>query len=268
MNYATFVLSTGRCGTQWLAATLAAMFGPRAEVVHEPLHDDYLPRQMLGADDPHRLSAELAAPILEHVEHIEKTLETRHYVECGFPSWSSIPYLTRRFAGRVRVIHLTRHPIPTAISWVTQTAFTPPLLPHLPEKVLLSPFDEGITFTDYRERWSSLAPYEKALFYWAEVHALGLRLETVGEMPWLRVSAERLLREAGELERVIDFIGTGGANPVNPAEPVDEFRFVTRMWSDPASIAKHPEVVSIAAALGYDALAFDAAQLERRYRAT
>jgi hypothetical protein len=127
LNEALFVFSTGRCGTQWLARVLGRSGGERVQVTHEPLHSDYASRAMLGAGDPSRLDPGDAQPILEHVAHIEATLATGAYIECGHPSWSSLSYLLRRFAGRVRVLHLVRHPVPTAWSWVTHRAYCPPL---------------------------------------------------------------------------------------------------------------------------------------------
>src|SRR4051795_10208585 len=141
MSEALFVLSTGRCGTQWLASLFERGGGDRADVRHEPLGSDYAARQMLAAGDPARLGSELAGPILAHIEEIERVLETSSYIECGHPAWSTVPYLIRRFPGRIRIVHLVRHPIPTAWSWVTQLAYCPPMAPHFPEKVLLSPFD-------------------------------------------------------------------------------------------------------------------------------
>jgi hypothetical protein len=110
MTRATFVLSTGRCGTQWLSHVLAQLAGDAAVVTHEPLENDYAPRRMLGAGDPARLDEQTAEVILDHVSFIETTLESRSYVECGHPVWSSLPYLIRRFPGRVSIVHLVRHP--------------------------------------------------------------------------------------------------------------------------------------------------------------
>jgi len=89
VNHATFVLSTGRCGTQWLADSLSAIWGDAVEVTHEPLHIDYAAREMLGAGDPSHLPAVLAEPILKHMEMIEEALASQRYFECGHPSWSS-----------------------------------------------------------------------------------------------------------------------------------------------------------------------------------
>jgi hypothetical protein len=260
---ALFVFSTGRCGTQWLAAVLAAALGERAEVVHEPLHSDYAPREMLTAADPARLDPELGDPILEHVAFIEQTLAARSYVECGHPLWSTLPYLLRRLPGRTRVVHLVRHPVPTALSWVTHGAYTPPMAPHLSEKVPLSPFDDGVRLAEYTERWPLLTPYEKALFYWAEVNAFGLSLAASAGVPWLRVRFEELVR-GDAYPRLLNFAGAAGA-PTPPEDVVDEYRYVTRFWSSPGLIERHPAVLRIAAELGYDPLAFDEAELRRRY---
>src|SRR5438045_168084 len=170
MNDALFVVSTGRCGTQWLANIVARRFGDRAVVTHEPLEHDYPTRAMLAARDPHRLDADLAEPLVAHIAFIEETLASKPYIECGHPSWSTIPYLVERFRGRVKVVHLVRHPVETAYSWLTQFAYCPPRVPHLAEKILVSPFDDGVRHPSYRERWPSMTPYEKALYYWLEVN--------------------------------------------------------------------------------------------------
>ena len=264
MHDALFVFSTGRCGTQWLAAALGQCLGGRAVVAHEPLGRDYASREMLGAGDPSSLGPDAAAAIRDHVAAIEATLETRPYIECGHPAWSAIPYLVTRFAGRVRVLHLVRHPVPTAWSWVTHRAYCPPLAPHLRERVLLSPFDEGIRLTSYRERWPALNPYEKSLFYWAEVNAFGLRAAENSGAPWLRVRFEDLVR-GDALPRVLEFAGAGATTNPERVGLVDEFRWLTEFWCDPALVAQHPDVVATAAALGYDALAFDETRLRQRY---
>src|SRR5262249_42648763 len=153
MRGPTFVLSTGRCGTQWLARFFRENLGDAATVTHEPILDSW-------SKHPEDVDV--------HLRFIDDTLKRHGYIECGYALWKSIPFLIDRFAPDVRIIHLVRHPVPTAWSWLTHRAFCEPLLPHLPEKVLLSPFDEGVQFSQYRERWSSMSPYEKALYYWLE----------------------------------------------------------------------------------------------------
>jgi hypothetical protein len=261
LNAATFVISTGRCGTQWLAEVFRRAAGDAAVVTHEPLGAEYPSRQMLAAKHPKHLDSDLAEALVEHVDEIDRTVAVKPFIECGHPLWSSLPYLMERFAGRVRVIHLVRHPVPTAWSWLTQRAYCPPLAPHLPERVLLSPFDEGIQFESFRDRWPAMTPYEKALFYWTEVNALALRLERESGVPWMRVQIEELWRGAG-LAELLAFAGLDSDVEVLP--PVDKFRFLANPC-DPLLIERHPEVVTVARTLGYEPLAFDDAQLRLRY---
>jgi hypothetical protein len=264
VHQALFVISTGRCGTQWLAQTLRSACGAAAEVTHEPLHSGYVPRKMLGARDPAKLDHEASAVILAHVARIEEILRTMPYIECGHPAWSTLPYLLRRLGGRMRVVHLVRHPVPTAWSWVAQQAYCPPLAPHLSMREPLSPFDEGIHFTSYRTRWPSLSPYEKALFYWMEVNAFALRLQRKTDVPWLRIRFEELFR-ADMLKALLAFAGIDASVRAHAPLPVDEYSSLVGSWSDPMVIARHPDVIDLAATFGYDALAFDVEKLRRRY---
>jgi hypothetical protein len=266
VNYAIFLLSTGRCGTQWVASYLEREQSDRVWVEHEPLHNRYSPRKMLGSRDPSSLGPKLSGPILSHVSDIERRLETRTYVECGHPCWSAIPYLADQLKRRVRVVHLVRHPIPTALSWLTHQAYCPPLAPHLEEKVLLSPFDRGIQFEEYRDGWDELTPYEKALYYWAEVNAYALRLEEELDAPWLRIKYEDLFWGQG-LERFTEFVGLplAGTGLESKRRLVDEYRYVTDAWWDWRLIENHPRVLEIARQLGYDPLDVDEMFLRERY---
>lgn len=267
MPMATFVLSTGRCGTQWLAATLKTAYGDLLTVEHEPLHNGYRPRQMLGLKTPMDLDQESSSLVLAHVERIERILETGNYVECGHPCWSSVPWLIERFSGRVRILHLVRHPAPTALSWLTHAAYEPPLLPHLREKVLLSPFDAGVAFPEYRERWAALTPFEKCLYYWAEVTSLGLQLEGRAEAPWLRLAFEELFLETG-IAKIVGFLelparpGTTGAGQ----EVIDWQHFkAASAFPDLRLLEHHPPVAQIAERLGYATSWADIDGLRRRY---
>ena len=266
MNAALFVVSTGRCGTQWLAAMVKRFAGDAAVATHEPLEHDYPIRQMLGARDLHRLDPDLAEPLNEHVGFIEQTLRSKPYIECGHPSWSSIPFLVERFRGRVKIVHLVRHPVQTAFSWLTHFAYCPPPASYLPEKILVSPFDEGVRYPSYRERWASMTPYEKALYYWLEVNALVLDVAESDDVPSLRIRYEDLFR-GGVLDRFLAFAGLPARNHDDGAErkQVDEFRYGSPVWCDPRLIDRHPDVISLASRLGYDTTAIDEEALRRRY---
>ncbi len=266
MPTATFVLSTGRCGTQWLAHHLGSIGAPDLTVEHEPLSNGYQPRLMIGTRDPSRLDPKLAAPILAHADEIEKRLETGDYIECGHPCWSTIPWFAERFAGRMRVIHLARHPVPTACSWLTHQAYCPPFLPHLPEKVLLSPFDAGVQFPEYQERWPSITPYDKTLFYWTEINAFGLGLESSLGIPWLRLTYEDLFGGKG-LTALHDFLGLNATTPADTGLHVDQFHYISAGLYDWRTIAQHPHTLSVCQQLGYDPMSVNGQALQQRYLA-
>ena len=266
MKTATFFLSTGRCGTQWITAHLLADGKESAVIEHEPLHNRYYPRLMLGSNDPEKTGN--AAEIFSHCEMIEKILEEKNYIECGWPLWGAIPYLLKRFEGRVRIVHLVRHPIPTACSWVSHGAFCPPLAPGLPfrEKILASPFDEGTAFPHYCKGWEGMNPFEKALFFWAEVNALGLKLEETAKVLWLRIRCEDLFHgNALKCLRIFLELSPQKNSEGRVSEIKDDFHSLCGFWWNPRDIQKYPEFMKTAVRLGYDPLDFDEEKLRRRY---
>ena len=80
-NWATFFLSTGRCGTQWLAGSLDETYSDIAHVEHEPFQDANLPRQMLGTNNP--LKTDRPDLLFDHLAKIKEVLQTKDYIECG-----------------------------------------------------------------------------------------------------------------------------------------------------------------------------------------
>lgn len=268
---ACLVFSTGRCATQWLADRLmgidaTASATANTTVVHEAWQDHALTRRLIAmAGNPHAVRAE--DKLLAHAERIEAALTQGRYVETGFPIWPALPWLTRRLQGRVRIVHLTRHPVTTALSWLSHGAWQPPLLPHLPAgRVLIEADDAGVIHPEYRARWAQLAPYDKALFHWAEVHAAALRLEAQADFPWLRLRFEDLFSAAGG-ERLAAFLNVPAERFGRQArqQRVDAWHSLIMTpvhWRD---IARHPAVLALCDPLGYDPMAVDLDALRARF---
>ncbi len=269
MGNAFFILSTGRCGTQWIAAQLAAAYGARYHVEHEPLHSGYQSRRLIRGNSFDVLPPADTQPIRAHLARIERCLEQSNYLECGHPCWGALPLLAKQLQGSMRVIHLTRHPLPTALSWLTHGAFQTPLLPHLIEKILVSPDDEGLAFPEYRSRWAHMTPFEKCLYYWLEVNALGTGArydERIG-VPCVRISYENLFGGDG-LEQLLDFLELPRNETLRAAriEPVDQFRYLTMERPALDLVQQHPRVLEMAGALGYAGThGLDIPALTRRY---
>ena len=262
---AIFILSTGRCGTQWIASELGRAF-PELHVAHEPLRNEYFPRRMLSAKTPLALDPAFAEGIQEHTAAIERTINSKRYLECGHPCWSTIPYFAQRFPGKVGVVHLVRHPVATAFSWLTHMAYQPPLEPYIPEKVLLSPFDAGVRFPQYQELWPAMSPFEKALYYWMEVNTFGLEQREALSVPWCTITYEDLFQGPG-LEELLSFLRLPAKESLTASidKSVDNYRFLTAQAPDLHLVARHPEVLATAARFGYEARSFEAAPMTRRY---
>jgi hypothetical protein len=265
MTAATFVLSTGRCGTQWLAKNLIEHYGDLLAVTHEPYGHEYRPRQLLSIDEPDQWPTR--ALLDRHLAAIEKDLESRPYVECGWQCYGPLPYFAMRLGARLQVVHLVRHPVPTAASLSTHLYYHP-RREQLNEQALPTPWDAGVAMPEYRERWAAMSRFEKCLYFWAEINLLALRLGWQLGPPWLRLRSEDLFGGDG-LGRLLEFLGLPRREAISAArqQPYDAYAQGTRvrLEAELKTIADHPRVVALARTLGYDALDFDRDRLMARY---
>ena len=142
----------------------------------------------------------------------------------------------------------------------------PPRRDKLTEKALLTPFDQGTRFADYGARWGALSAFEKCLFFWAEIHALGLELEPSLGAPWLRLTSEEMFGRDG-IGRLLRFLEL----PERPAmteaigDRFDRYSFKTPLQWDVDVVKGHPKVIEVAERLGYDPLEVDPRKIDQRY---
>jgi hypothetical protein len=259
-------LSTGRCGTQWLAAGLRE-FHPKLEVEHEPIGPLYKPRLYFRryADPEAVLEVPEAA---KHVERIEST--RRPYVETGWPLFPVLPLLAERLPGRLRIVHLTRHPAPSALSHVAHSSYAgSPRDDAYTRWATLGPGDRRVFQPGYRHCWDRITPYEKCLFWWTEVHQFGLELSRrIDGVPLLRVQSEKLLAgDRSELERLLSFMDLTWHDGwlEHAGRLVDRWHHHTDEAVDPLVIRRHRWTLEVAHQLGYDGEALDVSALEARY---
>jgi hypothetical protein len=258
-------LSTGRCGTQWLAAALGRR--PRLRVEHEPIGPLYAPRRHFRRySDAHRVLEEPA--VAKHLSMLDR--ETRPYVETGWPLFPALPHLAATLPDRLRVIHLTRHPVPTALSHLAHSSYAgSPRNDAFTRLATLGPEDPRVFQPRYATRWSRLTPYEKCLFWWTEVNLFALEFaERLPQIPLVRLRAEDLLSgDTRALERLVAFIGDSGDPSwlASRDTVVDRWHHHTDQELNPELIRAHPRTLELAAHLGYDPLAFNREALQRRY---
>ena len=259
-------LSTGRCGTQWVHDGLRRLH-PEIDAEHEPIGPLYRPRRYFRRyDDPEALLE--VDEVASHVERIERA--ARPYVETGWPLFSALPLLARRLGDRLRVVHLTRHPVPTALSHLAHNSYAgSPRDDSYTRLATLGPEDPRVFEPGYAEFWAELSAYEKCLFWWTEVHRFALELpERVNGIQIHRVRAERLLAgERSVVEGLLEFMGLGWHEGwiAHAGRMVDRWHHHTSEAVDPLLVRRHPRTVAVATALGYDLDSLDLAALEARY---
>jgi hypothetical protein len=262
-------LTTGRCGTQWLTATLAQLY-PQLRVEHEPIGPLYAPRRHFRRwADPERILEEPAAA--EHLRGI--VAHPGDYVETGWPLFCALPWLAGEAPDRLRVVHLTRHPVPTSLSHLAHSSYAGSARDDAFTRLAtLGPEDERVFAPGYRDDWERLSPYEKCLYWWTEVNRFGLEFaQRAAHIPLLRVAAEPLLAgDAATRHQLLSFLGLDDHPGWAAARrrTVDRWHHRTDQPVQPELIARHPDTVQTAAALGYDALGFDDAALRERYAGT
>lgn len=268
---AAFCITTARSATQWLATALRTAYPDRLDVAHEPLGFRYAPCRTLR--NPAALAA-LAreAEVRAHFERIHAALGAgRSYAEVGFPCVSLPPLLQAEFGSRLRLIHLTRNPVQVAASLVTHRWYeNEEGRAGMRGLVALTPFDFGTRLKAYARPWPTMTPFERGLYYWAEVHRYGLELEAaLPAEQFARFRAEDLVAADPEPRRQLAAFlelpeRTAWLAP--SMQTVDRFRMTTNQPIDVDAFALHPEIQALADRLGYPATAIDARRFAARYR--
>lgn len=259
-------LSTGRCGTQWLTSTLRELH-PEPVVAHEPLGPLYAPRRFFRCyAEPESI---LEVPdVAQHLRAVERT--KRPYVETGWPLFPALPLLAERLGTRLRVVHLTRHPVPSAMSHLAHKSYAgSPRDDAYTRLATLGPRDPGAFQPQYADRWELLTPYEKCLFWWTEVHRFALEFAQLApRVPLLRVRAEDMLAGHRQtLEALVEFMSLPWDDRwlERTRRRVDRWHHRSEDPVDPLRVMDHELTVEVARELDYDAGDIDVESLDERY---
>lgn len=258
-----FFLSTGRCGTQWLQRALAATYPDVAVVTHEPIRGAYEPRLYLRAYD--KLNELLSSEeVSKHLSHIRETLKSKIYIETGWPCYPAIPLMIDQLDGRVRIVHLVRHPVYVALSLATHRVYE---RQDWVSRAAISPSAQGVVQKGLAD-WVKMGMYEKCLFWWTEINLYALELrERHPDIEFSLVRYEDLFDpDTQTLEKLIRFMSLD----YNPS--IEELRLqnVDRYhWESPPVdwelIFKYPQTVALAKNFGYDCNNLSTPHIATRY---
>lgn len=262
-------ISTGRCGTQWLGSTLASVYGDRAVATHEPLGPLYRPRSFFRAYEDTRVIARVDA-ITQHLDRIEGLQGQRLYIETGWPLFGAIPLFVERFGSRLGFVHLTRHPIPTAISHMVHQCYGgSPRNDAYSNLAALDPSCPRVFQPEYGRRWPTMSPFEKCLFWWTEVHLYADEIHRRWpDVVFHRLKSEQMLvGEAEVLRGLVDFLGLPFRDELiaRTKVRVDRWNHQTQLRFDWRQIFAHDRTLQVSADLGYDLEAVDEGALRERY---
>jgi hypothetical protein len=250
----TVFLSTGRCGTQWLAEGLRDCY-PALAVEHKPIGALYNPRKYFRryADPEAILGVRRVASHLEEIERLDQP-----YVETGWPLFPALPLLAARLHDRLRIVHLTKHPVSSALGHAARKLYAgSPRNDAYTRLATLAPTDHRVFQSFYADCWDTLTPYEKCIFWWTEVHLFALELPgQIDPVPIMRVSSEDLLSGArATLEQLLEFLELPWHDrwPAHAAQLSDRpHRTIEGQAIDPLEVHRHPTTVDVARELGYE----------------
>jgi hypothetical protein len=249
----TFFISTGRCGTQWLARTLETHYADLAVVRHDPIGARYRPASMFRQWDRAAEVEEIPDAVAELA--MMRGLD-RDYIDTGWASYAALPYFIARFPGAVRLVHLVRHPVPTAASLVSLDVYAPSRRrDEWTEMAFIGPTTPGVRQPEYAAQWDSMTTFEKCLFWWTEIN---LYAEDVGarfpDVPMMRLRSEDMFAAGGEgMARLLTFLGLPSRPGVSEATATrfDRWRFGLDEDVDWRQAASHPLLLKLMDKYGY-----------------
>jgi hypothetical protein len=260
-------INSGRCGTQWLAHGLRTLHRG-LDVEHEPIGPLYKPRLYFRRyEDPEAI---LDVPeVARHLDRIERA--KRPYVETGWPLFPSLPLLAKRLPKRLRIVHLTRHPVPSALSHLAHKSYAgSPRDDAYTQWATLGPEDPNVFGSAYAGCWQWLTPYEKCLFWWTEIHLFAVELSgRLSSIPMIRVRAEDLLSgKRAPIEELLTFTGLSWRDGwlEHSDHLVDRWHHHTDEDVDALEVHRHPTTVWLAHRLGYDIQRLNLGVLHARYQ--
>jgi len=266
----TFVASAGRCGTQWLASAFDTHYSDLVVARHEPLTFKYSPRTLMRSPLPFEEHPNF--PIIDsHLRWIADILRSRAYLETGWPAIGALRLIYDVFGSKVKIVHLTRHPVYSACSMATHCYYLSGRNDGYTAYAILQPSDPGIIHTRSDARWSHMSVFERCLFHWTEIntYALDLRAELAEDVRWFHARTEDLFDPKSERPvELVEFLGL----PVRAdflssrGERVDQHATFTSLPLNLTDINKHPETIELASLLGYAVEDVHDVEIEARYR--
>jgi hypothetical protein len=254
MNQLGLCLSTGRCGTTYLAHCFRSAFEPEVGILHESAPELVSkPNLYLGRledEDFARMRSD--RDVASFLAALSDQLAMRPLVEFGNTVVSLAPLLIATFPGRVKILHLVRDPVTTAASFTTFLMNAPELeIGNRPP----NPIHSRCVHSEYAAQWEVMSPFEKNLWRWAEYNLWALEIHRRHpELPYMRLTAAELFRDHTAVQRVAQFFGlppreiSARLDKRNEANP--SLRAVSSVGEEWRRYVNYPYILELAEQLG------------------
>jgi hypothetical protein len=276
MHQICLCLSTGRCGTTYLANVLSAAYGDDFDILHEDVleHQAKPKRYLWYIDEVNFAELRRDSDVSDYLSRVAARSKERPYIDVGYPCLPLIPLIIATFPGRVRFLHLVRDPVSVAASMTTLGQYDPKMIrvSHWGYAELPNPLETRCAHPEYATKWKSMTSFEKGLWRWAEYNLMALAIhERHAEVPYIRMTSETLFTDADAPGRVAKFFGL----PPRELLPQPKFRNATNpnlthyhpVGEEWRRYVRYPYVLELAEQLGVPVRSEDLEAEMKRYAA-
>ncbi|MFH5805528.1 hypothetical protein [Alienimonas sp. DA493] len=264
----TVTVSTGRCGTTYLAETFELSF-PDATIAHESLHPNVAkPAVYHRAYDARAFEPMLAEPGVRAVLNDWRDASERAPVfEAGWTMSALVPGLRQEYGDQLRALIVHRHPVQVAASFAVMGHYSLNKSPAW----AITPFHDRVLYPQFADRWDGMSPFERSLYRWLEITAYGLELpKRFPDLSTLTVTADEIFRSPETLDRIAEFAGLPARKEIPQSPRKNVFRQndveVRPIGDEWERYDRHPEVVSLGRELGYDMSRDHLRDIVRKYQ--
>ncbi|MCH2175602.1 MAG: hypothetical protein MK193_07735 [Lentisphaeria bacterium] len=169
MNKITLCISSGRCGTTFLANSFQeSLSEDQVAIYHESLHPDIAkPAVFHRSFDDALLNKMYNQPgIKAKIKEWEKKLELIPIVDFGWTMYAAVPLFYKIFQEQFRVLVISRHPFSVAASFANKGSYTL----NKSSNWAITPNHDRVFFPSTRVPWTRLGAFEKGLYRWLEIY--------------------------------------------------------------------------------------------------
>ncbi len=244
-----YFMSTGRCGTQFLARMLGKA-DQNTMVVHEGAGPNYKSATVFQSAEFESVISQ-THQIRQQFEIIDQQLAAGgSYIDTGWPAYAWGPYFEKRFGAAFQFIHLLRNPFATAASMTTH-ALLGDGDDSLSNGGIIRPHQPNVSFPEFQTDYADFSYFERGLYHWLEVHSF---LKNQHASPaFLGVFRFETLFDNGQrgLQSLWQKCGFDLAGFLE-TEPYDNFNVRARRGFATGNKTLLARVWALALALGYD----------------